>query len=463
MKLLLIPFLLAAAAHAAVGPKYEPPKIETPAQYREGQGGTGDLRRWWTVFHDPALESLIERAQRSNFDLRLAETRLAEVRAARGVSRAGLLPSVNTSAATYRSRGALVLPGQQRSSILSATETGIFQAGFDASWEIDLFGGQRRALEAATGDVRAADEARRDMMVTVAAEVARNYAELRGLQKRLGIARKNIDIEQRTLDLTRVRAKAGLGTELDAERASAQLDTTQAAVPALESQIRQAIHRLSVLIGQEPNALAEELGKAAPIPAAPPAVPAGLPSELLLRRPDLRRSEAELAAATARIGVARADLFPRIFLTGTAGRQSTDFTSLSLGLGNYFSFGPSVKLPLFSGGRIRSNIQISEARQQQALLRYQQAVLNALADVESALVAAAQERDRYSRLSDAAQSSQTSVDLASELYTRGLSDFLSVLDTQRSLYAVEDQQVQSEQAVVLNVIALYKALGGGWE
>ena len=300
------------------------------------------------------------------------------------------------------------------------------------------------------------------VLVILLGDVGRVYAQLRGFQRRLEIANKNIKTQQDTLDLTSARAKAGLATELDVSRAAAQLESTNAVVPTLLSGIDISIHRLSVLLGEEPGALRSELEKTSPIPSAGPEVDVGLPSDLLERRPDIRRSEAQLAAATARIGEAKADLFPRFVLTGTAGRQATQLHDLMLGAGNFFSAGPGISLPLFTGGRIRSNIAVQTSRQREALIGYQSTVLNALEEVENALVGYSQEQERRDRLNEAVSHSQLAVDLATEQYKAGLVDFLSVLDAQRDLYANEDQLVQSQTTVTTNLVGLYRALGGGW-
>jgi len=441
-----------------------------PAQYQsKAAGATADpaVEQWWRSFHDPELDSLIERALRANIDLQVASSRLLEARAARGVSRAGLLPSVESGNSEQRVRGGLTQgifrpnAGSQ-SSLLAPFETNIFQQGFDASWEIDFFGGKRHALAAATADVTAAEEARRDTLVSLLAEVARNYSELRGTQRRLEIAERNIRIQADSLDLTKVRYEAGLGTDLDVERQAAQLAATQATVPALESARQMGIHRLSVLLGEQPGTLTAELTEAKPLPATPPVVPVGLSSDLLKRRPDIRRADAEIAAAGARVGVAKSDFFPKITLTGAAGRQGTSFSGLTLGAGNFFAFGPAIKLPIFTGGRLRSNLEIQKQRFAQAQLTYQDVVLRSLEETENALTAYGREQERRERLQTAAQSSQEATRLANELYTRGLSDFLSVLDAQRQQLSIEDDLAQSDTALVTNLVALYKALGGGW-
>jgi NodT family efflux transporter outer membrane factor (OMF) lipoprotein len=356
----------------------------------------------------------------------------------------------------------VIAPQTQGSTQIVPVEFSNFQGGLAASWELDVFGGIRRGVQAASADAAAAEENRQDVLVILLGDVGRVYAQLRGFQRRLEIANKNIKTQQDTLDLTTARAKAGLATELDVSRAAAQLEFTRAVVPTLVSGIDVSIHRLSVLLGEEPGALRGELEKVSAIPAAEPDVEVGLPSDLLQRRPDIRRSEAQLEAATARIGEAKADLFPRFVLTGTAGRQAAQLHDLTLGAGNYFSVGPAITLPLFTGGRIRSNIAVQTSRQREALISYQSTILNALEEVQNALVNYSQEQERRDRLNEAVQQSQLAVDLATEQYKAGLVDFLSVLDAQRDLYANEDQLVQSQTTVTTNLVGLYRALGGGW-
>ena len=274
---------------------------------------------------------------------------------------------------------------------------------------------------------------------------------------------QNINLQQDSLDLTRVRSDAGLGTQFDVERQSAQLDSTRAIVPQLEAAEIQTIHRLGVLLGEEPGALLTELTGTKPLPTIPPAVPVGLPGDLLKRRPDIREADARVAAETARVGVARADLFPKILLTGAAGRQGTEPSGLTLGAGNFFSVGPAITLPIFTAGKIRGNIEAQKQRLEQAVMQYQSTVLKSLEETENALVAYGHEKNRQEKLVAAVESSRQATMLASELYTRGLSDFLSVLDAQRQQLASEDDLAQSDTAVITNLVALYKALGGGWE
>ncbi|MBZ5623104.1 MAG: efflux transporter outer membrane subunit [Acidobacteriia bacterium] len=473
---MLVTLLALAAAHGATlpkaGPNYRPPKTSVPPAYEQQGGATGTttgpaLSGWWTTLNDAELTVLIERAAGRNLDLKVAASRILEARAARRISRSALLPNVVSSSNLDRVRGGLTSGlfnvNQGSSNLLAPFETNVVQSGFDASWEIDFAGGRRRALEAATADVAALEEARRDTLVRLMAEVARNYAELRGYQRRLDITQRNIQLQQDSLDLTRVRAEAGLGTQLDVERQAAQLESTRALVPSLETAEIQAIHRLGVLLGEDPGNLLNELTLVKTLPAAPPDVPVGLPADLLRRRPDIREAEARVAGDTARVGVARADLFPKILLTGASGRQGTSFSALSFGAGNFFSFGPAITLPIFSGGKIRANIEAERQRLEQALIQYRSTVLGALEETENALVAYGRQKQRRDNLVASVEASRQATGLASELYTRGLSDFLSVLDAQRQQLAAEDDLAQSDTTVITDLIALYKALGGGWE
>jgi NodT family efflux transporter outer membrane factor (OMF) lipoprotein len=470
ISLLTAAFSFLLLAGCAVGPNYKRPQVAVPKQWTVAPArGTStkppQTDEWWASFQDPELNSLIAQAVDQNLDLKVAAERVQEARAARGIVKSSFYPAVQgtVSASRFRER-AFVGTGSVTAPSVSSVpvEANSFQGGFDASWELDVFGRIRRASEAATADVTAAEENRHDVLVILLGDVGRVYAQLRGFQRRSEIANKNIKTQQDTLDLTTARAKAGLATELDVSRAAAQLESTKAVVPTLLSGIDVSIHRLSVLLGEEPGALRSELEKTSPIPSTGPDIEVGLPSDLLKRRPDIRRAEAQLAAATARIGEAKADLFPRFVLTGTAGRQATQLHDVTLGVGNFFSAGPGISLPLFTGGRIRSNVAVQTSRQRAALISYQSVILNSLEEVQNALVNYSQEQERRDRLNQAVKQSQLAVDLATEQYRAGLVDFLSVLEAQRELYANEDQVVQSQTSVTTNLIALYRALGGGW-
>jgi multidrug efflux system outer membrane protein len=449
---------------AAVGPNYEKPQTEVPDQWSEKvpegpitEANPETLTRWWTLFNDPLLETLIERAVDGNKDLRIAKARIREARARRGVVGADLLPTVGTSGAYARNRTS------EHVGSAPPWEEDFFQAGFDAEWEIDVFGGVRRSVEAADADIAASVEGMRSVLVTLVAEVARNYLELRGNQLRAQIAKENIKSQQQTLEMTQARFKVGLSSQLDIEQARAQLTATEAQVPGLESLVRQAIHRIGVLVGRPPGALVDELQPMGPIDTALPQVPLGLPSDLLRRRPDIRQAERELAAATARVGVATADLFPRFFLTGALGIQSTELSNFISAGSQFWSIGPTVTWPLFAGGRIRANIEVQNARQEQALISYEQVILTSMEEVENALVAYSKEQSTLRAISDSVAANQRAVDISQALYKKGLTDFLNVLVNQRFLYQAQDALAVSKQRVSTNLVALFKALGGGWD
>ncbi len=452
----------------AVGPNYQEPKLSTPAGWQEAaQPGVevrpAELARWWTSFNDPLLDSLVERAVTSNLDLRIAEARIREARAARALAVSGLWPTLDVSAAYSRNRSsenafALGSFAPQGGKL----DQNLFSTGFDASWEIDIFGGVRRSVEAADAAIDATVESRRDVLVTLLGDVAKNYIDLRGFQRRLAVARANLKAQQDTLELTRIRFQAGLTSDLEVAQAEAQVNTTAAQIPTLESSLKAAAYSLDLLLGLSPGALWNELAGEKPIPNLPSEVLVGLPAELLRRRPDIRVAERQLAAATAQVGAAMADLFPKFSLTGAFGLRSLSAGDWLTGRSRFWSIGPTISWPIFDAGRIRANIEIRNAQQEQALVQYQKTVLAAFGEVEKSLVNYSREQARRQALLDAVASSRRAVEMANELYVRGLSDFLNVLDTQRSLYAVENDLAQSEAAMASNLVALYKALGGGW-
>jgi NodT family efflux transporter outer membrane factor (OMF) lipoprotein len=339
----------------------------------------------------------------------------------------------------------------------------LFQAGLDAAWELDIFGGVRRSVEAADAEVRFAVEDSRDALITLVSEVALNYVELRGFQQEIVIARSNLAAQQQTAELTRKRFQGGLVGALDVANADAQVATTASQIPVLETSSQQAIYNLSVLLGLEPAALLAELSSASSIPANPPEVPMGIPSDLLRRRPDIRRAEAQIHSATARIGVATADLFPKFSLTGSLNFQNDQLHGLINSENRFWTVGPAVDWQIFSAGRVSSNIELQKALHQESVLAYQKTVLTALQDVQNALVAYAKEHERRKSLVDAVTANRKAVELATQLYTQGQTDFLNVLDAQRSLFVSEDSLVQSTRNLSTDLVALYKALGGGWE
>ncbi|MCG6972135.1 MAG: efflux transporter outer membrane subunit [Desulfobacterales bacterium] len=448
----------------AVGPDFHRPQVSVPAgwagptakpaEHPKTPGGR-ELADWWTLFQDPILTSLINRAVSSNLDLKLAEARIREARAAKGVAAGGLGPTLDASGSYQRSRFSAA-SGTGSSSVDQ------YQAGFDAGWEIDIFGGQRRNLEAADADLQAAVETRRDVLVSLTAEVARNYINLRAFQQQIVITQKNLEAQRHSAKLTRQRFEGGFVSGLDVANAEAQSATTAAQIPLLESSVQQAIYSLSVLLGEPPVSLAAELSPTGTIPSAPPEVPAGVPSELMRRRPDIRRVEAQIHAATARVGVAAAELFPKFTIAGSAGYQSGKFSSWFDWAYRFWSFGPSLSWRLFESGRIRAGVELQKALQEQEVITYRQTVLSALQEVENALIASAKEQAHREALVTAVVANRKAVALAETLYTEGQTDFLNVLQAQGALYATEDALVQSTSTVSTNLVALYKALGGGW-
>jgi len=461
---------MAGAGGCVVGPDYRTSPATAPTAWSSPLANALSDKppppsAWWTAFHDAELDSLIQRAARSNLDLRAAEARLRQTRALREGRAADFWPSIDASGSYARAKqsqnqpliGALPLPPN------FPFEYSVYQAGFDASWEFDLFGGKRRALEAATADWQGAIEARNDAMLSLLAEVARNYVELRGSQQRLEIARNDLRLQEEVLELTHARLHGGVATELDVTRAAALLAAMQASIPQLETAVRTAMYALAVLLGQEPGELVAELALPAAVPPAPPEVPIGLPSDLLRRRPDVRRAERQLAAETARIGVAKSDWFPKLSLTGDAGLESVSLGKWFEPGSRFWSIGPSLQWRVLDFGRVRAEVRAQTAVQEAALATYQQTVLISLQEAENAVVAYAQEQNRHRALADEVTDNRRSLDLADSLYAEGRVNFLDVLDVRRSLYQADDQLAASDQAVALDLITLYKALGGGWE
>jgi multidrug efflux system outer membrane protein len=471
MKTFLTLTLALLVAGCKVGPNYRTPQSAIPAGF-SGAARAGSmtndpsvqLAEWWTIFNDAQLTALIRSAAASNLDVRIAEARVREARAQRGVTRSGLFPQIGSRGDYARARlSENSFNGEQAAAAGQSLENNLFDAALDMRWEVDIFGGTRRAVEAAQAEVEASVESGRDVLVTVVAEVGLSYLDLRGAQRQLAVARENLRTQEDTLALTKDRFQAGLASELDTSRATAQVAATRAQIPPLEESQQRAIHRLSVLLGKPPGELEAELIATAPIPTTPPRVPLGLPSDLLRQRPDIRRAEQQLAAATAQIGVATSDLFPKFYLTAAAGLQSVEATDFFDGGSRFWALGPSIRWPIFSAGKIRHNIRVQTARQEQTLLRYEQTVLTSLEEVENALVAFGQEQERLQALNDSAKASRRSVALADERYRGGLADFLDVLEAQRSLLAAQDSVVQSERRLSQNLVRLFKSLGGGWQ
>ena len=460
-----ITLLITLQSGCAVGPDYQKPKTTTPPQWAASlHGGETnvpvDLTHWWQNFGDTNLDALMLTAVQSNLTLQVAEAHVREARFQRGVISGTFWPSIGAGAGYSRNR---------YNSYPPLTGFGIpldynaYNGDFDAAWELDIFGGTRRAIQAASAQVGVAEYGQRDVLISVMAEVARDYITARAYQQRLDIARENIRAEQNILTLTTNRFATGLGDELDEQQAKALLKNTEAEIPSLQTGFDESVFELSVLLGQPPGTLVNEMSVEKDIPITPPTVPVGLPSDLLLRRPDVQQAEQQLAAATAQIGVAKADLFPKFSLTGIAGFQSIDAGTWLNYMSHYWTAGPTVQWELFEAGSIVANVHVQNARQQAALAQYQQTVLVALEDVENALTSYAREQVRRESLQESAAADQRALELATQLYKSGLADFLHVLDSESALYTEQDALVQSDQTVSLDLVQLYKALGGGWE
>jgi NodT family efflux transporter outer membrane factor (OMF) lipoprotein len=447
--------LLSLAAGCLVGPDYVPYETETPTRWAAVEQYLADTEpnfvSWWEQFQDPMLTSLIERAMQSNLDLKTARSRIRQARAALWFSEGGLWPSVDATATQSRRRAS------------TGAKTEFYSAGLDAAWELDIFGGQRRDIEASEAFVQAAVEDLRDVWVTLTAEIALNYISLRGFQQEIVILEQNLAAQQKTADLTRKRFTGGFVGALDVANAEVQVANTSAQLPLLELSAQQTIHNLGILLGTDPSALTEELSPVTDIPFAPVQIAAGIPSDLLRRRPDIRSAEAQIHAATALIGVAEADLFPRFALTGSLGFQSQKADALFNWNNRIWSAGPSAGWNIFDAGRTRANIEAQKAAREQTLLAYQQIVLTALQEAEDAMISLVKEQEHRVALKKSVEASRRSVNLATQLYTEGETDFLNVLTAQRSLYSSEDALVNSNRTVSTNLVALYKALGGGWE
>jgi len=462
------------AAGCSVGPDYRRPETAAPAVWQEAQQSgidtqAAELAEWWKEFKDPMLDGLVERAVKNNLDLRIAEARVREERASLAATSAGLWPTLDVSGSYSRNRASQNAVGSPTQGAIAAPiggrqlEQNFFKTGFDSSWEIDVFGGTRRQIEAAEAILQASVEERRGVLVTLLGDVARNYIDLRGLQRRLAVAQENLRAQQDTLGLTKVRFDAGLASDFEVAQSEGQVNTTAAQIPALQSALKQAAYRVDVLLGTQPGTSWDELAKVAPIPALPPQAHVGLPADLLRRRPDIRSAERQLAAATAQVGAATADLYPRFSLLGNIGLQSVSASDWFSAQSRFWSIGPTISWPVFDAGRIRATIEIRNAQQEQALRQYEKSVLTAFEDVENALVNYGNEQTRYRSLLEAAAANRRALQMANDLYIQGLVPFLNVLDAQRTLYATESDLAQSEANMASNLVALYKALGGGWE
>jgi NodT family efflux transporter outer membrane factor (OMF) lipoprotein len=487
---LLVPTAVVTIAGCTVGPDYHAPNVHVPQSFdatpatlpttqpvttsgpntqpTASAAAPMDLAHWWRSLNDPELDSLLSRAIDANLDLQIAVARLQEVREAEAVATGNSLPSAEFSAAAARGSGTNSTKGRVSGPLNAGTNTtGLHEItqviGFDASWEVDLFGHLRREAEAVTADTQAAGYYRNQVLVTLLADVARSYIEVRSLQLRLDLARLTIDVAQKTADIARVKFNRGMVTQLDVVLAERQLATVQSRIAPLEAQLAEMQRRVAVLLGKYPEALRAELSATGPLPNPPTEVKTGLPGDLLRRRPDIRQAESQLVAANARIGVATSLLYPQIVLTGGAGWQGQGLGREPVNWMDIWSVGPALRWPLLDFGSLDASIQAQDFRTQQMLLNYRRTIIAAIQEVDNALTNYDAERARLADLSRAVDAGRQAFDLASKRYDRGLTDFLNVLDAQRQLFDLQDQYAVSEDQTVTQFIAVCKALGGGWE
>ena len=462
--------IAAGLTACTVGPNFhkpEAPQIANwakPAKSAPSQAVSEPLdERWWEVFNDSQLSALTQRAVSSNLDLKLASSRLQQSRAARQVITAERYPNTAATGSYGRKRnsgeGLNDPSGHNGDSAFN-----LWDAGFSASWELDFWGRVRRETEAADANLEVAENDRRGVLLAVLADTAQNYIQLRGVQNTRAVTEQNLDVARHSLKLSQLRLNDGVATDLDVAEAAAQVAAIESRLPALEQRQSQLINAISLLIGEPPQALNKELSTDAAVPQSPLKVAIGLPSQLAERRPDIRQAEARLHAATANIGVAKGDFYPRITLSGNLGSQALQLSDFGSWGSRAFGIGPQFSLPLFDGGRLRGVLQLREAQQQEAAIGYQQTVLRAWHEIDDQLTAYnASQRRRRDSLAEAVRQNQIALRTAQQQYVEGVADFVNVLTVQGALLATQEQWVESSTGVSLAMVGLYRALGGGWE
>lgn len=457
-----------ALAGCTVGPDYARPKSELPPNFVETvPPGTPQLPAqgdsWWQALNDNTLDKLVSEALRNSPDLEIARARVIEARAERAAVAGQLLPEVSAQSAYTRQHGSANVPvGTPPGGLGQDITSNLWLAGFDAGWEIDIFGGTRRAIESANATLGAKMADDDDARLSLVAEVARDYVELRTRQRLLAIAREVLVIRQDSLKLTSAQFESGLAPALDPIRARAELADSEAEVPVLEAAERAAIYSLGVLVGSPPESLLNELGESRAIPMVEGSVPVGLPSDLLTRRPDVRAAERRIAAANARIGMRKSDLFPHFSLTGAAGFESLNSSNFISGPSRYYAVGPSISWLVFDAGQIRDEVLVERARTDEAAAEYRKAILSALGEVETALVTYGRSEIQRQALGREVAQRREALDLSKRLYANGLENYLTVLDAERALHTAETTQASADQSNTDSFIALVKSLGGGW-
>lgn len=491
---LLATGLAMGLAGCTVGPDFHPPEATAPAHFTRLHTATAPSKQqeapiatpWWSLLNDPALDALEQRLTGANLDLRAASARLVQSRAQRRIAGARDLPSVGAAGSYNRERASpngimsLLGTGTVATNQQSADGTAAFgvsslpgsdgsppydvwQAGVDVAWELDLWGGARRGVEAARAGMAEAQEDRRAILLRVQGELARDYIDYRAQATLLAITRDNLEIAHRLHRLTGSRQDLGVATPLDVAEAAAQVASVEAAIPTLEARRDALANAVRLLLGVMPDAAVPELAQDHAIPALPAQVPLGLPSELARRRPDIRRAEAALHRATAQIGVAQADFYPHIALTGSMGAQALALSNMGSWASHQYVLGPSISLPLFQGGRLRGTLDLRRAEQQEAAIRYQQVVLTAWHEIDDALSSYDAEQRRRDHLAEALRQNEIALTVAQKRYRQGATDFLNVLSAQRGLLAARTSLATSQSMAAGNLVTLCKALGGGWQ
>ncbi|MDI4656398.1 efflux transporter outer membrane subunit [Xanthobacter autotrophicus] len=471
--LVLAAVLLASAlGGCAVGPEYEAPLLMVPAKWGSAQPSVAarsaqsrdnqppQLGRWWERLNDKALNRLVEEAIAGNLDVATAKARVRAARATYKQAVASLFPTVTGSGSYTR--------GQDGSNVSSGGDVTVtgpydsYQLGVNASWELDLFGANRRAAEAAKYGLDASEESLRNTLLTLVGDIATYYVEARGYQARIALARRTATSQRETAALTRRKLEAGSASAVDVANAEGQAAGTEANIPALRSSYQQAVNRLAILLGAPPSTLNARMERSAPIPSPRLPVPRGVPANVLLSRPDVRMAERQLAQYTAQIGQAQAALYPDVSLSGNIDTTGSKFGDLGKSSSISWSFGPSISVPIFNAGQLQAAVEYAQAQRDEYFLAYRSAVLTALEDVENASVALQQERLKSGSLAASASSYRQAATLSRALYQAGSTSFLDVLDAERSLYSAEDSALQSRVAIATDYVSLNKALGGGW-
>lgn len=465
--------LLTMLAGCVVGPDYYKPKAALPAQWEQAakqetpavgsRAVSGDVdAQWWTSFSDAELSSLVQRVAGASLDVKVATQRLMQARAARRMIGADAMPALDGTASYQHSRssqnGLVDISG-----LNGRHDYNVWQPGIDASWELDLWGRVRREIESADASVQATTELRRDVLLSAIAETASDYIQLRGVQAQKAVVEQNLDIARQSLRLTQIRFTDGVATHLETAQAAAQVSGIEARLPVLENQRVHLVNALSFLLGEPPRTLEGELDAVRAIPPVPPRVPVGLPSQLAERRPDIREAEARLHGATADIGVAVGDFYPRVTLSANLSLQAMHFGDLDEWSSRMFGVGPALTVPIFEGGRLKGQLELRKAQQREAMIEYQRTVLNAWHEVDNAMSDYNTRQTREEKLDETEVQDSEALENALSQYLAGATDFLNVLTVQRDLLDTQQAKVVSITDVSLALVGLYKALGGGWE